>query len=69
MKNTGICIAASLVGGMLVGTALTLLLTPKSGPEMRQQIRDLVERETRHMREKAERMREALDDDRDGQPL
>lgn len=54
---------------MLVGTALTLLLTPKSGPEMRQQIRDIVERETRRMREKAERMREALDDDRDGQSL
>lgn len=41
MKNTGIVIA-SLVGGMILGSALTMLLTPQSGPELRRKIKDLV---------------------------
>ena len=32
MKNTGIAIV-SLVGGMIIGSALTMLFTPQSGPE------------------------------------
>ena len=35
MKNTGIAIV-SLVGGMIIGSALTMLFTPQSGPELRQ---------------------------------
>ena len=31
MKNTGIAIV-SLVGGMIIGSALTMLFTPQSGP-------------------------------------
>ena len=42
MKNTGIVIA-SLVGGMILGSALTMLLTPQSGPELRRQIKDYLE--------------------------
>ena len=41
MKHTGICIA-SLVGGMVLGSALAMLFTPQSGPELRQSIRDLI---------------------------
>ena len=37
MKNTGIVIA-SLVGGMIIGSALTMLFTPQSGAELRKQI-------------------------------
>lgn len=44
MKNTGIVIA-SLVGGMILGSALTMLLTPQSGPELRRQIKDFVDEE------------------------
>ena len=33
MKNTGIAIV-SLVGGMIIGSALTMLFTPQSGPEL-----------------------------------
>ena len=38
MKNTGIVIA-SLVGGMIIGSALTMLFTPQSGAELRKQIK------------------------------
>ena len=38
MKNTGIAIV-SLVGGMIIGSALTMLFTPQSGPELRQKIK------------------------------
>ena len=41
MKNTGIAIV-SLVGGMIIGSALTMLFTPQSGPELRQEIKDSV---------------------------
>ena len=41
MKNTGIVIA-SLVGGMIIGSALTMLFTPQSGAELRKQIKDLI---------------------------
>lgn len=42
MKNTGIVIA-SLIGGMVVGSALALLFAPQSGSDTRQQIKDLVD--------------------------
>lgn len=42
MKNTGIVIA-SLIGGMVVGSALALLFAPQSGTETRKQIKDLVD--------------------------
>ena len=41
MKNTGIAIV-SLVGGMIIGSALTMLFTPQSGAELRKQIKDLI---------------------------
>ena len=51
MKNTGIVIA-SLVGGMILGSALTMLLTPQSGPELRRKIKDLVGDELDRVQEK-----------------
>ena len=39
MKNSGICIC-SLLGGIVIGSVVTLLVTPKTGKEMRDSIRD-----------------------------
>ena len=49
MKNTGIVIA-SLLGGMIVGSALTMLFTPQSGPELRGKIKDLIDDEIEKVR-------------------
>ena len=51
MKNTGIGIA-SLVGGMILGSALTMLFTPQSGADLRRQIRDLLDNEVEKLRDK-----------------
>ena len=51
MKNTGIVIA-SLVGGMILGSALTMLFTPQSGADLRRQIRDLLDNEVEKLRDK-----------------
>lgn len=51
MKNTGIIIA-SLLGGMIVGSALTMLFTPQSGPELRGKIKDFVDEEVKKARAK-----------------
>lgn len=50
MKNTSIA-CVSLLGGMLVGSILTMLFTPYSGPELRKQIKDYIDGE----KEKAEK--------------
>lgn len=44
MKNSGICFV-SLLGGMLVGAAVSMLLTPQSGPELRKAIKNFVDKE------------------------
>ena len=50
-NNAGVLgVLAGFLGGALVGTVLTMLLAPRSGPETR-----------RRIVEKAERSREALD--------
>lgn len=56
MKNTGICII-SLVGGMVVGSALAMLLTPQSGPELRHQIKHFMEEEMAKAKERAEQIK------------
>ncbi len=62
MKHTGICIA-SLMGGMVLGSALALLFAPKSGAELRHQIResfnDEVDRLKGRIDEISERIEEA----------
>ena len=44
MKHTGICIG-SLLGGMVLGAAVTMLMTPHTGREMRENIREFIEKE------------------------
>lgn len=44
MKNTGIIIA-SMLGGLIVGSAITMLLTPQSGPELRGKIKEFIDEE------------------------
>ena len=51
MKNTGIAIV-SLVGGMIIGSALTMLFTPQSGPELRQKIKDSIDDEIDKVKDK-----------------
>lgn len=59
MKNTGICMI-SLLGGMVVGSALAMLLTPQSGPELRGKIKDWVEEEVEKAKTKAEKVQQKL---------
>lgn len=49
MKNTGIIIA-SMLGGLIVGSALTMLFTPQSGPELRGKLKDLIDEEMEKVR-------------------
>lgn len=44
MKNTGICIV-SLLGGVIVGSALTMLFAPQSGRDFRHSIKHFVDKE------------------------
>ena len=50
MKHSGICNLVSFLGGMLVGSVVTMLVTPQSGPELRTKIRDYVAQETEKIR-------------------
>ncbi len=49
MKNTGIAIV-SLVGGLVIGSALTMLFAPQSGSETRKQLKDFIEDELNKVR-------------------
>lgn len=57
MKNTCYCFA-TLLGGMVIGSAIALLMTPKTGPEMRAAIKNLVEKEIDKVRCKCDEMTE-----------
>lgn len=61
MKNTGIVIV-SLIGGMIVGSALTMLFTPQSGPQLRKQIKDLIDDEVDMVKAKVGKFEEKLDE-------
>lgn len=50
MKSTGICSIISFIGGALVGSLTTMLITPQSGAELRSKIRDYVEQESEKIR-------------------
>ena len=63
MKNTGIVIAA-LVGGMILGSALTMLFTPQSGADLRRQIRDLLDNEVEKLRDKVGQVEEMIEEAR-----
>lgn len=49
MKNSSICIASAL-GGALVGAVLAMFLTPKSGQEMREYLREAIDKEVDKVR-------------------
>lgn len=63
MKNTGIAIV-SLVGGMIIGSALTMLLTPQSGPELRQKIKDSIDDEIDRVKDKFGKVEKEIEDAR-----
>lgn len=41
----------SLLGGMIVGSALAMLLTPQSGPELRTKIKEWAEEEVEKLQQ------------------
>ncbi|MBQ6870538.1 MAG: YtxH domain-containing protein [Alistipes sp.] len=49
MKQTGLCIV-SLLGGALMGAAVAMLVTPKTGRQMRDYLRDLIADEMESLR-------------------
>jgi hypothetical protein len=49
MKNSGICIASAL-GGALFGAVLAMFLTPKSGQELRDSLREAIDKEVDKVR-------------------
>jgi len=49
MKNSGICIV-SVLGGAILGAALAMFLTPQSGQELRNSLRDYLEKEVDKVR-------------------
>ena len=49
MKQSGLCII-TLLGGAMIGAAITMLITPKTGRQMRDSIRDFVNDEWERMR-------------------
>ncbi|WP_300258381.1 YtxH domain-containing protein [uncultured Alistipes sp.] len=63
MKNTGIAIV-SLVGGLIIGSALTMLFTPQSGPELRRKIKDSIDDEIERVKNKLNEVEEQIEEAR-----
>lgn len=63
MKNTGIAII-SLVGGLIIGSALTMLFTPQSGPELRRKIKDSIDDEIERVKNKLNEVEEQIEEAR-----
>ena len=49
-----------MLGGMVIGSALAALLTPKTGPEMRDAVKKLVNKEIERVRCKCEEFKDEL---------
>ena len=60
MKNTGIAIV-SLVGGLIIGSALTMLFTPQSGPELRRKIKESLGYAIDRIKEKLNEVEEQIE--------
>lgn len=56
MKQTTICVA-SLLGGLILGSALAMLLTPQSGPELRHNLRHAFDQEVDKLKQELEKVR------------
>lgn len=52
--------AALLVGGALIGAAAALLLTPKTGEEVRKDLADLADEAKKHAQDYCERVKKEL---------
>ena len=52
--------AALFIGGALVGAAAAMLLTPKTGEEIRQQIADYAEEAKKHMQDYCDQLKQDL---------
>ena len=63
MKNTGI-ILASMLGGLIVGSALTMLFTPQSGADLRKQIKDFIDDEVDKVKDTVEKVRNEIEEAR-----
>ena len=63
MKNTGIAIV-SLVGGLIIGSALTMLYTPQSGPELRRKIKESIDDEIERVKNKLNEVEEQIEEAR-----
>ena len=63
MKNTGIAIV-SLVGGMIIGSALTMLFTPQSGADLRRKIKDSIDDEIDRVKNKLSEVEEQIEEAR-----
>ncbi|HIY14984.1 YtxH domain-containing protein [Alistipes sp. An66] len=63
MKNTGIAIV-SLVGGLIIGSALTMLFTPQSGPELRRKIKESIDDEIERVKNKLNEVEEQIEEAR-----
>ena len=63
MKHTGIAII-SLVGGLIIGSALTMLFTPQSGPELRRKIKDSIDDEIDRVKNKLSEVEEQIEEAR-----
>lgn len=63
MKNTGIAII-SLVGGLIIGSALTMLFTPQSGPELRRKIKESIDDEIERVKNKLNEVEEQIEEAR-----
>lgn len=49
MKNSVLCVF-SMLGGMILGSAVALALTPKTGAEWRSSIREFIDKEVEKAR-------------------
>ncbi len=56
MKHSTVC-AASLLGGIVIGSALAMLFTPQSGDELRSMIREKFNREVDKAKEEIDKVK------------
>ena len=50
MKNSMLCLA-SMLGGLVLGSAIALAVAPKTGEEMRKTVRDFINEEVEKWRQ------------------
>lgn len=52
----------SMLCGMMVGSAIAMLLTPKTGPEMRKKIKDMVDTGSDKIHDKLHEVKEKFEE-------